>query len=499
MPPLLLAVSEGDLHQVQGLLDSGEDPLVTSPSGWTVLHAAAMTGDRAMVQLLLKNEAAAELVSAVTLWGCTPLYSAAASSQEEVMDCLLRAGPRLLAADLVQWSQAAKDTLILTACLWNPDNLKVLHSIGADINAKDREGYSVLQLAAIAGKVEAVKQLLALGASVHTISTAASTTAMLSAAARGHLAVTKLLVEAKAATDARDLSGDSALHLAAVKGHTAIVKYLLDMGVDVEARDSYGLRALHMAAVRGCEEVMGLLLDAGAEVDARDDDGGTACMFAAERGHCHVLKQLLAQGADPKMVTNQGMCALNMAIVEGHLHVVEAMLPLRSTCGSTRCDRIALGIAAGRGWEHVVKELIAQGTTSERALQEAALEAGRKGFMSLWGYLVVELIERYPEFVLYHDFGLIGAKHLKGLSDHVTKVAYHRAQEEVRKEREGLHHNTQYLVVQAAGMLKQVEGEKKAAGPGSRNGAGRHRVLRSWVLLPALLVAGTLGCLRRRS
>ena len=473
VPQLLLAVYEGDLQQVQALLDSGENPLITSPSGWTLLHVAAMTGNRAMVQLLLKNEEAAELVSATTLWGCTPLHSAAALCHEGVVDCLMRAGASEPTSGLVQWSQAAKDTLMLTPSLWRSDIISILHGIGADINAKDREGYSVLQRVAIAGDAEVVKQLLALGAGVRTV-TQHHSTPILSAARRGHLAVMQLLVEARAATDARDLAGDSALHLAAMEGHTATVKYLLDVGVDVEAKNGSGQTAVHMAAREGCEGVMELLLGAGADVDARDCVGETPCMLAAAKGHCNVLKQLLAQGADAHKVTTCGptrvtfeRSALFYALDADHPHVAEALLPHLRSCTSTRAERWALEVAAGKGWAHVVRALIAQGINSEEAIKRAAQAAEHEGFMSLWGFLMLEHARRYPESDCH--MGVIGPRHLKGLSD--------AAQEEGRREREGLHRNTQYLVLQAAGMLKRAEGERKALdGAGCRNRNRRRSV-----------------------
>ena len=79
------------------------------------------------------------------------------------------------------------------------------------------------------------------------------------------------------------------------------------------------------------------------------------------------------------------------------------------------------------------------------------------------------------------------AGHVKALCDRAARVA----QEELRKEREGLHANIQHLVIRAAGLLREVERVRDDI-----RRSTRQRLL-SFLVVPAVLIAGGFGCLRR--
>src|SRR5271154_3144226 len=96
------------------------------------------------------------------------------------------------------------------------------------------------------------------------------------AADKGHEAVARLLLEKGADVVARrEEDGSTALHQAAGNGHEAVARLLLEKGADVAAQSKGESTALHGAAGKGHEAVARLLLEKGADVAARTKDGRT--------------------------------------------------------------------------------------------------------------------------------------------------------------------------------------------------------------------------------
>lgn len=86
------AVFAGDVERVAELLDGGYDPdMRNDPGGWTLLHAAAFTGDPEMVELLL-SRGADTAPTAPASEGETPLGVAFYFGQEKAADLLVSYG-----------------------------------------------------------------------------------------------------------------------------------------------------------------------------------------------------------------------------------------------------------------------------------------------------------------------------------------------------------------------------------------------------------------------
>jgi serine/threonine-protein phosphatase 6 regulatory ankyrin repeat subunit B len=97
--------------------------------------------------------------------------------------------------------------------------------------------------------------------------------------------------------DKSGFSGYTALMLASQKGHTEIVKALLDKGADVNAKDMYGNTALMQASFYGHTEIVKALIDKGADVNAKDKYGETALMWASKKGYAEIVQMLKKAGA----------------------------------------------------------------------------------------------------------------------------------------------------------------------------------------------------------
>ena len=110
---------------------------------------------------------------------------------------------------------------------------EILLTVGAYVNAKDKEGRTPLSWASWYGYEAVVKLLLEKGAVLDAESFHSDQTPLSYAAGNGHEAVVKLLLEKGAALEAESLySGWTPLSYAAENGHEAVVKLLQGKGAE---------------------------------------------------------------------------------------------------------------------------------------------------------------------------------------------------------------------------------------------------------------------------
>jgi uncharacterized protein len=155
--------------------------------------------------------------------------------------------------------------IVLAALQGDVARIQALHGGGADINAHDADGYTVLMGAVQSGRLEAVEEVLRLGGDA----------------------------------GARTKGGWTVLALAADLGRADVAGALIASGADVNAHlADGGMTALTLASWQGHGAVVRVLLEAGADVDASADNGNTPLVFAASEGHDEIVSALIAAGAD---------------------------------------------------------------------------------------------------------------------------------------------------------------------------------------------------------
>ena len=121
---------------------------------------------------------------------------------------------------------------------------------GADIHAKDKDGWTPLHSAAKENASATAEILLNQGADIH----------------------------------AKDKFGWTPLHLAAAKENaSATAEILLNQGADIHAKDKFGWTPLHSAASNNTYEIAEILLNKGANVNAKDNHGWTPLYWAARK------------------------------------------------------------------------------------------------------------------------------------------------------------------------------------------------------------------------
>ncbi|KAL3278379.1 hypothetical protein HHI36_013707 [Cryptolaemus montrouzieri] len=256
----------------------------------------------------------------------TALTLACAGGHEELVELLLNRG-----ADIEHRDKKGFTPLILAATAGHEKVVEILINHNADIEAQsERTKDTPLSLACSGGRYEVVDMLLKRNANKEHRNVSDYTPLSL-AASGGYVNIIKLLLNHGAEINSRTGSklGISPLMLAAMNGHTAAVKLLLDMGSDINAQiETNRNTALTLACFQGRHEVVSLLLDRKANVEHRAKTGLTPLMEAASGGYVEVGRVLLDKGADVNAtpVPSSRDTALTIAADKGHVRFVELLL-----------------------------------------------------------------------------------------------------------------------------------------------------------------------------
>ena len=195
--------------------------------GKTLVHVACSVGDLALVRQL--HEAGANL-NAIDKNGHQPIHTASLRGHTELLSFLLTHGADPHARDQVYLHQLA------TCC-----SVPFAHSFADDCSGQS--GFSALHFASGEGHADAVAVLLEAGADAEARSRDGFTPLYL-AAWKGHEACVRQLaartsVSAMSALD--DKHGLSALHRACSGGHTRVIQCLVQHKADINARSADGL------------------------------------------------------------------------------------------------------------------------------------------------------------------------------------------------------------------------------------------------------------------
>ncbi|KAI1807176.1 ankyrin [Daldinia bambusicola] len=237
------------------------------------------------------------------------------------------------------------------------DMVKWLVRNGADINASDNDGCTLLLDACATARFSTALDLIELGACPHPgftttplhcccdiiippKSVVSSSHEWWRSDGGDQLKLIKRLVETGADVNALSDDGDTPLALAADRGLYPIVEYLLDAGAALGLRDDRGMTPLMRACMLGSLEnyqlsTVRVLLQRGASVTDVDSEGRNAMEIVCSRGNAHrdtfaIVKLLLEYGSPHNAVSSSTKSLIFPLYMSGNTEVCEHLMTLNT-------------------------------------------------------------------------------------------------------------------------------------------------------------------------
>jgi ankyrin repeat protein len=190
--------------------------------------------------------------------------------------------------------------------------LKTLLLTGADVEVKDRFGWTLLMIAARDGKTESAIVLLDHGANPNAH--VPDVFPLKLAVSGGHIEIARQLLAKGARVDERTGFGNTALMYAVGSGHKEIVELLTNYGANINATNEAGNSALMLAYDKpDTIDTLATLIRCGADINAKDSNGWTPLFYAVRARRYRAINFLLELGANINAQTIHGQTVLNLA------------------------------------------------------------------------------------------------------------------------------------------------------------------------------------------
>src|ERR1700730_575283 len=293
---------------VRSLLQRKADVNAPQIDGTTALHWAVRLDDLDTAELLIR---AGANVSAANRAGATPMQLAALNGNAAMVEKLIKAG----ADSNVPLTQYGDTALMMASRTGKTDAINVLLDGGAKVNAKETWGGTTALMWAVSERhAAAVKMLIDHGADVN-----ARSNFVPAANGRGFEGRTPVAPQPGQAAEEFASGWLTPLMFAAREGDVESARLLVAAGADVNAPASDGKDALGLAIFNGNYELASFLIDSKAQVNRADTQGFTPLFWAVDRRNMEtapnfpwmvttdplpLIKKLLEAGADPNALVN---------------------------------------------------------------------------------------------------------------------------------------------------------------------------------------------------
>jgi len=248
------------------------------------------------------------------------------------------------------------------------DILKLLLESGADVDARNGQNQTALDVALVSGNRQVARYLashmgimdlpdgmdvtpldenphnLVSDAALASVGIAENTNilgglwkpSLHFASAEGNVEALRVLLSECVGINERNARHETALYLASEKDKLEVVKLLIEYGAKVNFPDKVGWTPLHIAAHLGHCDIVERLLDHGADVNTQDQDLLSPLHLASWNGKPKVVRLLLERGADIHVRDIEGRTPYALSLRRGDRDVVQLFLAHDGTKGLKR-------------------------------------------------------------------------------------------------------------------------------------------------------------------
>ena len=315
--PLMHAAQHNRSDIAKLLIKAGAKVNQKNKNDVSALFVAALSNAPDVAKLLIAAKADMNYVQKGD--GATPLSVACRDVCFETAKVLVEAGADVNKRINSIIREDKKTALMEAATTGSPKVVKLLLDAGAEVDARDINGFTpLLHWGGRDDSIEVGRLLIKAGADVNAKNNLGETVLM-SAASMGSISTAslKLFIDSGANLNAKNNEGETALMKASNLrgGFSGGVKILIDAGADVNAKSNYGLTALHRAGQKNNATTARLLIKAGANVNAQNREGVTPLMWAAssDLSGPEVAMEIIAGGVNFNLRDNHGWTALEYA------------------------------------------------------------------------------------------------------------------------------------------------------------------------------------------
>ncbi|WP_395751020.1 ankyrin repeat domain-containing protein [Prosthecobacter sp.] len=350
----------GEVSAVKRFIQEGQAVNEHDAGGMTPLNHAIIGGNAEVVELLLQNKANPNAVSGMPAM-LQAAHAAAIHPQEgrRIVEALLEHGADVNGKTEESVGKTGlmaklKDSIAMKPMaeavgILDVELLRLLMDHGADVTARDPDGYSLVHILGASG-------------GEHARSTSAKGWNALSQEMRQMPAMKMLHAQSNAIND-----------IVSRRDAKPVLDLLLKRGLDLETKNgAMGMTPLNLAAWQGRLSAVKALIDAGAKIETTDKAGYTPLLSAVENEHHEVVKLLVERGANVKALNSPGSNALCIAAgtndVQTAALLLEKGLPLEDT---DRESNTPLILAAMPGKAKMVELLLQRGAKVDARLRKS--------------------------------------------------------------------------------------------------------------------------------
>lgn len=304
---LHIAVYNGNVKLILKAIELGAKINALNDKKQTPLHVAVDRKNPAAVTVLLKHGAAQGIVDVEK---DTPIVKCIRKGYLNILKSFVQ-----MNADLQCTGHYPASLLHLALHCGHADMVDVLLSGGADVNEKNNEGFTPIQVAVVKKHSDIVKVLTKNGADIFVKDFRKANLLHLAVKSQS-LDLVQTLISFGLNLNARDVEGSTPLHLALHQKIEEISLYLINNSEDLEVSDIDGYTPLHLTAKSALltEKILSLLLQKVTRIDLRTFNGDTALHCAAMAGNLKAAELLIRNGAAVLAINRDGYTPLDIAV-----------------------------------------------------------------------------------------------------------------------------------------------------------------------------------------